>query len=268
MERIFGFVLSFFWAHVRILTKHPGMRPWVSSWISRIRKVYGLGKEPENRINNLDALGSNLAFMKQEAEKDLHQSLPSPAIKAVKSLTRHREGLTLFLDLPEVPLNNNATGRDLRREVVGRKTFHGAGSLWSANIASWITTIFGHMVEKRDQHSHLPHRLSHCMRRVGHGPRQSLSVAPLVHGLGPEGFSLPANVRRHLLIPSRSPDRPVSLHCPPRKASLASFVSPPHIPPRRSKTYEPSVIFESMNDPLERLQEKKGELECSRSYQS
>ncbi|MHB8370620.1 MAG: IS66 family transposase, partial [Leptospirales bacterium] len=101
--RIVGLVLAFCWAHVRrdfirILTKHPSMRPWVAAWISRIRKLYRLGKEPENRIKNRDALVSHLAFMKQEAEKDLHQSLPSPAIKAVKSLLRHWDGLTLFLD--------------------------------------------------------------------------------------------------------------------------------------------------------------------------
>lgn len=146
--RIVGLALAFCWAHVRrdfirILIKHPSMRPWVAAWISRIRKLYRLGKKPEDRIKNRDTLVSHLAFMKQEAEKDLHQSLPPPARKAVKSLLRHWDGLTLFLDRPEVPLDNNATERDLRRQVVGRKNFHGAGSLWSANLAAWIYTILG-----------------------------------------------------------------------------------------------------------------------------
>lgn len=81
---------------------------------------------------------SHLAFMKQEAEKDLRQDLPSPARKAVKSLGKHWDGLTLFQGRPEIPLDNNATERDLRRQVVGRKNFQGAGSLRSANLASWI----------------------------------------------------------------------------------------------------------------------------------
>ena len=147
--RIVGFTLAFCWAHtrrdfVRVFIKHPGMKPWVALWIARIRTLYRLGKTPENRIKNRAALLEHLDFMKKEAENDLCLSEPVPlsARKAIKSLLRHWDGLTLFLDPPEIPLDNNASERALRSQVMGRKNFGGAGSLWSAHLAAWISTIF------------------------------------------------------------------------------------------------------------------------------
>nr|EDZ38359.1 MAG: transposase [Leptospirillum sp. Group II '5-way CG'] len=119
------------------------MKPWVSTWISRIRLLYRLGKKPEDRVKNRADLITHLALMKREAEKDANSdSLPTPCVKAVKSLLIHWDGLTLFLDRPEIPLDNNATERHLRHPVTGRKNFWGAGSLWSAHLAARVTSIF------------------------------------------------------------------------------------------------------------------------------
>ena len=147
-SRIVGLTLAFCWAHVRrdfvkAFVEYRRMKPWVTSWIGRIRKLYRLGKKPEDRIKNRDALVDLLDLMKREAEKDaLSPTLPPPCIKAVKSLLAHWEGLTLFLDHPEIPLDNNASERALRLPVSSRKNFRGAGALWSAHLAAWITTLF------------------------------------------------------------------------------------------------------------------------------
>jgi hypothetical protein len=37
-------------------------------------------------------------------------------------------GLTLFVDYPEVPMDNNYGERQLRNPVVGRKNYYGSGS--------------------------------------------------------------------------------------------------------------------------------------------
>ncbi len=147
-SRIAGLTLAFCWAHARrdfikAFVESRRTKPWVTSWIGRIRTLYRLGKRSEDRIKNRAALVDLLALMKREAEKDaLSSSLPPPCLKAVKSLLAHWDGLTRFLDRPEIPLDNNASERALRHAVTSRKNFRGAGTPWSASLAAWIYTLF------------------------------------------------------------------------------------------------------------------------------
>ncbi len=56
--------------------------------------------------------------------------------QVLQSLLEHWPGLTLFLDHPEVPLDNNRAENSLRTPVTGRKHYYGSGSLWSAQLAA------------------------------------------------------------------------------------------------------------------------------------
>ncbi|MEE8200472.1 MAG: transposase [Candidatus Acidoferrales bacterium] len=49
--------------------------------------------------------------------------------------------MTVFLDHPEVAMDNNAAERALRGPVVGRKNYYGSGSRWSARLAAVLFTI-------------------------------------------------------------------------------------------------------------------------------
>jgi hypothetical protein len=51
-------------------------------------------------------------------------------------------GLTIFIDQPEIPMDNNTAERGLRNPVVGRKIYYGSGSIWSAELAAALFTIF------------------------------------------------------------------------------------------------------------------------------
>ena len=65
-----------------------------------------------------------------------------PLQKAVlESLGNHWEGLTVFVDRPDVPMDNNAAERRLRNPVTGRKAYYGSGSQWSAKLASLVFTV-------------------------------------------------------------------------------------------------------------------------------
>ncbi len=63
------------------------------------------------------------------------------ARKKLKSMSRHWEGLTLFLDHLEVSLDNNETKRMLRTGVVGRKNFYGSVSYKSGDLTESSYTI-------------------------------------------------------------------------------------------------------------------------------
>ena len=62
--------------------------------------------------------------------------------KIAASLLNHWMGLTLFLNHPAVPMDNNLAENSLRTPVIGRKNFYGSASLWSAALAATMFTLF------------------------------------------------------------------------------------------------------------------------------
>ena len=57
------------------------------------------------------------------------------------SLSEHWDGLTVFVDFPEVPLDNNAAERQVRGPVVGRKNYYGSGAVWAGQLAAVMFSI-------------------------------------------------------------------------------------------------------------------------------
>ncbi len=61
--------------------------------------------------------------------------------KALRYLLKHWNGLTLFLEDPAIPLDNNAAERALRGPVVGRKNFYGNRSPRGAKVAAILYSM-------------------------------------------------------------------------------------------------------------------------------
>src|SRR5207249_9563156 len=70
-------------------------------------------------------------------EKALHLA----KAKVLTSLQNHWDGLTVFVERPEVAMDNNAAERALRNPVVGRKNYYGSGSVWSAHLAAMMFSV-------------------------------------------------------------------------------------------------------------------------------
>ena len=62
--------------------------------------------------------------------------------KVLKSLGKHWSGLTLFLDHPEVPMDNSQAERTLRGPVLARNQFYGSFALWSGQLAARMFSLF------------------------------------------------------------------------------------------------------------------------------
>lgn len=79
--------------------------------------------------------------------------------KALRYLTDHLEGLTLFLGDAEVPIDNNRQERLLRSHVVGRKCWYGThsqqGALTAAILFSLVETCKLNQVNPREYFKHL-----------------------------------------------------------------------------------------------------------------
>ena len=149
-----GLKLAFCWAHVRrdfcsLAKAWPEWEGWAMSWVQGIGGLFDLNRrrlqvrtQPESFAARDQQLRGALWGLQRQREAELG----SPALhracqKVLLSLQRHWEGLTVFLDHPEVAMDNNAAERALRGPVVGRKNYYGSGSRWSARLAAVAFTI-------------------------------------------------------------------------------------------------------------------------------
>ena len=81
--------------------------------------------------------------MAQVRDRELADPNLHPASgKALQSLRNHWDGCILFVDHPEIPMDNNESERRLRDPAVGRKNYYGSGSKWSAMLTAIVFTIF------------------------------------------------------------------------------------------------------------------------------
>ena len=71
--------------------------------------------------------------------------------KALRSLLKHREGLSVFAGKPQVPMDNNAAERGLRGAVIGRRLSFGSdsdkGADFTAIMYSVVSTLSMHGID-------------------------------------------------------------------------------------------------------------------------
>jgi transposase len=142
--------LAFCWAHVRrdfvrVGKGWPELKDWALGWLKRIRELYRLNRlrlqNPADTAADL-ALRQALAARQQQAAAELaNPSIREPVRKVLTSLQEHWPGLTLFVDDPRIPMDNNASERRLRGPALGRKNYYGSGALWSGRLAAMLFSI-------------------------------------------------------------------------------------------------------------------------------
>ncbi len=109
----------------------------------RINELFKLNDERLQVLSDPEAfrekdrcLRDAVDAMAKQRDRELEDpDLRKPARKALESLGNHWEGLTVFVDHPDVPMDNNAAERRIRSPVTGRKAYYGSGSQWSGTLA-------------------------------------------------------------------------------------------------------------------------------------
>jgi transposase len=76
-----------------------------------------------------------------KATRPLSRGARQQQRKVCQSLLDHWQGLTLFMDHPQVPLDNNLAENTIRGPVTGRKNYYGSGSIWSAQLTATLFSI-------------------------------------------------------------------------------------------------------------------------------
>src|SRR5262249_55187443 len=148
--------LALCWAHQRrdfiaVERGRPELHDWASAWLERISALYRLNEARLRVWHKDDAafaqadhrLRAAVDALAQAARHEQAQADLEPACRAVlASLSGHWPGLTVFVDHPEVAMDNNAAERAERGPVVGRKNYYGSGAVWSGRLAAMLFSLF------------------------------------------------------------------------------------------------------------------------------
>lgn len=155
------FILAFCWAHVRrdfikMARSYPDEKEWMLDWVERIgglyhinnkrRKLWDASKtlqqQSEAFMAQHHALECSVEKMAQQRDDYLAQEdLAAPRLSVLRSLKTHWDGLTVFLDHPEVRMDNNISEQSARKGAIGRNNYYGSGSVWSGNLAAMMFTL-------------------------------------------------------------------------------------------------------------------------------
>ncbi|MCP4268580.1 MAG: transposase [Candidatus Brocadiaceae bacterium] len=142
------------WAHVRrdfleLGRTRPKLNDWALDWVERIGNLYHLNalrlkaqeqnKECAAKDNALRKEVANLINLRDEDIKD--KNLTEEARAIVNSLKNHWGGLTLFVEKPEIPMDNNIAENAVRTPCVVRKNFYRSGSVWSGKFSALMYSI-------------------------------------------------------------------------------------------------------------------------------
>jgi len=149
-------VLAFCWAHVRrdfvaVARTWPEQEGWALAWVEGIGKLYALNaarlevrQHPAAFADADAALRGAVTALGAQGEAELADPQVHPARrKVLESLGNHWTGLTVFVEHPEVPMDNNTAERVQRGPVVGRKNYYGSGAVWAGQLAAMLLSLFG-----------------------------------------------------------------------------------------------------------------------------
>ena len=153
--------LSYCWAHCRrdiieCAAARPQLKPWQIAWRQRFATIYRLnnrrraclGADGQSRRKGFEAAQEALEQAVTEffatAERELAKlDDDAPQAKPLRSLVRHREGLSVFLNDPAILPDNNTAEREFRDAVIGRKLSFGSDSETGAELTATMYSVFG-----------------------------------------------------------------------------------------------------------------------------
>ena len=151
-------LLAFCWAHTRrdffdAVRGDQAHQDWAEPWIQRIGELFHLNKQrvaawkkdPRGpQFAQQDAvLRLKIEDFRNARDEELKQKkLPAVRKRILNSLVNHWDGLTVFLDHPEVPMDNSEAERQLRGPAMGRKNFWGSGAVWAGELAERCFSLF------------------------------------------------------------------------------------------------------------------------------
>ena len=182
-------ILQWCWAHQRrsfidCAAGRVRLSRWCEGWIERIAEIYRLNDarlvhyDPgrERQTPEFDAaqgaLKKAVDSLFVDAETEL-AGLSDRALRAkpLRSLVNHRVGLSVFVDRPHVPPDNNRAELALRSAVIGRRLSFGSDSERGAKLTAMMYSVAGTLaINGIDVRRWLEEWLTACAKNGGKPP--------------------------------------------------------------------------------------------------
>jgi transposase len=184
--------IAYCWAHVRrdfcrIRDGFPKLRDWATAWVERINALFHCNAQrvaaetgTETFCEHDQELREQMDAMARLRDEQLADDTLAPAArKALESMKNHWEGLSIFVDKPHIPMDNNRSERGLRPPVIGRKNYYGSGAVWSGILSAMLFTLFQTLeMNGIDAHAFLLSYFGACARNKGHPPESLDEFVP------------------------------------------------------------------------------------------
>jgi transposase len=177
-------LLAYCWAHVRrdfidIQKKFPkdqNLYGWAEEWVVKIAELYRINNErvkypkgSEPFLQYDTRLRKILGKMKADSEKKYDDEAQSAAMNSMKE---HWSGLVLFVEYPELPMDNNLMENGIRPCALGRNNFLGNHSIWGGNLAACMYSIIQTcLLNKINPKDYLLHYFNVCANSRGNMDR-------------------------------------------------------------------------------------------------
>jgi len=178
--------LAYCWSHqrrdfVNAVQSADRGQGWAERWVELINQLFGTNARrrqawfqgPSAAFGPLDQrVRQQVAQIKERMEGELARGQLRPEQeKILHSLRRHWTGLCVFVEHPQVPMDNNAAERAQRPLAVGRKNFYGSGSEWSGELACACFTLLATLRQHRlCPRQYFQAYLEACARAGGRAP--------------------------------------------------------------------------------------------------
>lgn len=184
--------LAYCWCHVRrdfirIRDGYSRLRAWANEWIERIDQLFHINAQRmkvlfEPRAFQAQDLILREALQEMADSRDAElevEKLHTVQRGALESLRNHWTGLTIFVDHPEVPMDNNESERRLRNPITGRKGYYGSGSIWSGIFSAMLFSLIQTLLKNQiDPHKFLLAYFEACAQNGGRIPGDMASFLP------------------------------------------------------------------------------------------
>jgi len=176
--------VAFCWSHlrrdfIRVGDGYRSLAVWAQEWVTRINEVFHLNHERLKVRSNPQvfevadqALREAVEAMARETDRQLaDHHLHRAAGKVLQSMSERWSEYTIFVDHPEIPMDNNESERQLRDPAVVRKNYYGSGSQWSVMLTAILFTIFQTLLKNQiDPQKWLFGYFQACAQNGGRAP--------------------------------------------------------------------------------------------------
>jgi transposase len=203
---------------LEIAAGYPALKEWALDWVDDIGTLYHLNhqrlaqwqkelplaeqssafqqeqKRLESRLEQMITrcdllLQADQAAIGSSPAPIAAKTVPSPERRpgelhlaqrqVLTSLRNHWQGLIVFATYPEVPMDNNPAEQAIRNPVLGRNNYYGSGSIWSAELAAMMFSLFQTLgLWKINQRHWLHEYLNACALLGGNAPADLTPFLP------------------------------------------------------------------------------------------